>query len=315
MGQTAEATRESTAVEPQDVYRRSVEVLRDASVPFLVGGAYALAQYTPLVRETKDFDLFMRPQHVGWAMTALAQAGFRVSLPYPHWLGKAHWGETFIDLIFSSGNGVALVDDEWFQHAPEAEVLGLQLPVCPAEEVIWSKAFVLERERYDGADVLHMIRDCGPSLDWQRLLRRFGDQWRVLLAHLVMFGFVYPGERDRVPPWVMRALGKRLEDDLYPEPAAAGVCLGTLLSREQYLVDLERLGYADGRLLSPDVHMSADDIARWTRAIPGREPEDPHGPDEQQRPPPLESRAGADDRSGDPGGAEPGVHPERRGHR
>jgi hypothetical protein len=272
-----------------------------------------MAQYTPLVRDTKDIDLFLRPAHVPWAMDVLERDGFEVTLPYPHWLAKAYMGPTFIDLIFSSGNGVALVDDEWFRHAPTAEVLGMQLPVCPAEEVIWSKAFVLERERYDGADVAHMIRDSGASLDWDRVLRRFGSQWRVLLAHLVLFGFIYPGERDRVPTWVMRVLGRRLVDDLGPEAGAAGVCRGTLLSREQYLVDLERLGYADGRLLSPDVHMSPEDIAHWTRAIPGREPEEPHGSrSESHREQPGERSHGG---PGDAGGAKRGVDPEPGGHR
>jgi hypothetical protein len=262
--------------DPQDVYRRATRALSEAKVPFLVGGGHALAQYTPLGRLSKDFDVFLRPEHVRWAFTALMQEGFEVSLPYPHWLGKAFIGKVFIDLIFSSGNGVALVDDEWFAHAMQADVLGQTLQVCPAEEVIWSKAFVCERERFDGADVLHMIRDCGHTLDWQRVLRRFGPNWRVLLAHLVMFGFAYPGERDRVPAWVMDVLTTYLAADREPEAGAAGVCRGTLLSREQYLVDLESLGYIDGRVLSPEVHMSLEDINNWTRAIPGR-----NQPDEQ----------------------------------
>jgi hypothetical protein len=158
-----------------------------------------------------------------------------------------------------------------------------------------------------------MIRDSGASLDWDRVLRRFGSQWRVLLAHLVLFGFIYPGERDRVPTWVMRVLGRRLVDDLGPEAGAAGVCRGTLLSREQYLVDLERLGYGDGRLLSPDVHMSPEDIAHWTRAIPGREPEEPHGSrSESHREQPGERSHGG---PGDAGGAKRGVDPEPGGHR
>lgn len=256
-----------------DIYRHAAMALEGARVPYLVGGAYALGRYTALVRQTKDLDLFVRPQHLDWALDTLARAGFRTSVPYPHWLGKAHFGEIFIDIIFSSGNGVAMVDDEWFTHSSVADVLGLQLPVCPAEEMIWSKAFVLERERYDGADVLHVVRDCGARLDWQRLLRRFGAQWRVLYAHLVLFGFVYPGERDRVPAWVMKALARRMEAERDNDPAAAGVCRGTLLSREQYLVDVERLGYLDGRLASPEVHMSPKDVEVWTEAIPGRKVE------------------------------------------
>jgi hypothetical protein len=255
-----------------EIYRRAAQALERARVPYLVGGAFALGRYTALVRQTKDLDLFVRPEHLEWALDGLTKAGFTSSVPFPHWLGKAQYGGTLIDIIFSSGNGVAIVDDEWFAHSQIADVLGLPLPVCPAEEMIWSKAFVLERERFDGADVLHVVRDCGPRLDWQRLLRRFGPQWRVLYAHLVLFGFVYPGERDRVPAWVLKTLARRMEAERENDPGAAGVCRGTLLSREQYLVDVERLGYVDGRLASPEVHMSPEDVAVWTEAIPGRKP-------------------------------------------
>jgi hypothetical protein len=258
--------------EAHAVYRRAAEALRDAQLPFLVGGAFALAHYTPVERDTKDFDIFIRPGHLPDVLAALEAAGFTTTVPFPHWLAKAYDGEIFIDIIFSSGNGVALVDDEWFEHALAAPVLGVPLLVCPAEEMIWSKAFVLERERFDGADVAHLVRDCGPRLDWERLLRRFGRFWRVLYAHLVMFGFVFPGHRDSIPAWVMEILGRKLQEESggrVPD-SEVSLCQGTLLSREQYLTDIERLGYRDVRLLHPDVNMSEQDVARWTGAIPGR---------------------------------------------
>ena len=96
----------------------------------------------------------------------LADAGFATELTFPHWLGKAYAGDRFIDLIFSAGNGVAAVDDLWFAHAPPGEVLGVPVRLCPPEEMIWSKAFIMERERYDGADVAHLILACGRELDW-----------------------------------------------------------------------------------------------------------------------------------------------------
>ena len=74
-------------------------------------------------------------------------------MPFPHWLGKIHRGEHFMDMIFSSGNGVARVDDLWFEHAPKTNVLGVIVRLSPVEEMIWSKAFIQERERFDGADV------------------------------------------------------------------------------------------------------------------------------------------------------------------
>ena len=52
------------------------------------------------------------------------------------------------------------VDDIWFSTAPAAEIFGVAAKVAPAEELIWQKAFVMERERFDGADVIHLLANC-----------------------------------------------------------------------------------------------------------------------------------------------------------
>jgi hypothetical protein len=169
-----------------------------------------------------------------------------------------------VDLIFSSGNGMARVDDGWFENATGGEVLGVPVRLCAVEEMIWSKAFIMERERFDGADVLHLLHERASTLDWHRLLARFGDHSRVLLAHLMLFDYVYPGERGRIPDWVWHQL--REDSERIDAAATNGdrVCRGTLLSRTQYLVDLAR-GYRDARL-APDGAMSRDDLATWTEA-------------------------------------------------
>jgi hypothetical protein len=139
--------------------------------------------------------------------------------------------------------------------------------------MIWSKAFIMERERYDGADVAHLILVCGPDLDWDRLLGRFGRRWRVLLSHLVLFGFIYPGKTAAVPDAVMTLLMQRL-GRARAKGAEARVCNGTLLSRQQYLLDVTERGYVDGRL-EPRGEMTAAAIAHWTAAIP---PDPAHAP-------------------------------------
>ena len=90
----------------------------------------------------------------------------------------------------------------------------MAVQIAPAEETLWSKAFVMERERFDGADVAHIILAYGERLDWGRLRERFGAHWRVLLAHLVLFGFIYPSARSRVPVAVMEELLGRLTPEL-----------------------------------------------------------------------------------------------------
>jgi hypothetical protein len=246
-------------------YRRVMHQLEALGIPFLVGGAYAFERYTGIARHTKDFDLFLHPRDVERALALLTADGCLTELTFPHWLAKAQCGEDVVDLIFSSGNGVALVDDDWFRHGVAETVLDVPVRLIPPEEMIWSKAFVMERERYDGADVAHVVRACAGTLDWPRLLGRFGGHWRVLLHHLVVFGFIYPSERARVPAGVMRELMGRLDIEL-TRSAPDRVCQGTLLSRAQYLVDVEHWDYSDPRL-APHGNMTSEERARWTAGI------------------------------------------------
>src|SRR4051812_33998143 len=162
----------ATTLDPvsRDFYQSAIRYLEQAGVPFLVGGAYSYARHTWLERHTKDFDIFVQPRDCRTALMTLEAAGYSTELKFPHWLGKAFSGDNCIDVIFGSGNGVARVDDGWFAHAVEGEVFGHHVMLCPVEETIWSKAFVMERERYDGGDIAHLIRGSGREMDWQRLL-------------------------------------------------------------------------------------------------------------------------------------------------
>jgi hypothetical protein len=147
-----------------------------------------------------------------------------------------------------------------------ARVFDTDVRLIPAEEMIWSKAFIMERERYDGNDVMHLLRARAAQLDWRRLIDRFGPRWRVLLAHLVLFGFVYPAERRGVPEAVIAQLLARLGAEGAAEPPSTRICQGTLLSRAQYLTDIGAWGYTDARL-APDIRMEPADIERWTAGI------------------------------------------------
>jgi predicted nucleotidyltransferase len=248
-----------------DFYLRSMAALQDADVPFLIGGAHVVEVYAAVSRRTKDFDLYIGPRHVDVALDALASAGFKTEVTSPHWLAKAKHGRDYVDLIFRAGNGLCEVDDSWFERAKEDELLGFRVKLCAPEEMIWMKAYIMERERFDGADVAHILLKCADKLDWPHLVQRFGPDWRVLLSHLVLFGYIYPSALGRIPRSVMTDLIGRLQKET-PANGDKRVCRGTLLSRKQYLVDVQRWGFEDGRL-EKRVHMDSEDIAQWTKAI------------------------------------------------
>lgn len=266
----ASATPLLTTPDTAEVYRSTLKQLNRSGIPYLVGGTYAFQYYAGISRETKDFDIFLRSRDLSRTLEALRHTGFTTSVPFTHWLAKAHHGNKFIDVIYSSGNAMADVDDEWFANAVDEEVLGVPVKLCPPEEMIWSKALIMERERYDGADVAHLFRHCSGLLNWERLVRRFGPHWRVLLSHLVQFGYIYPGERALIPAGVLRDLVGQLLAELDVPTRDSKVCQGTLLSRAQYLVDIDEWGYEDARAV-PRGKMTPQQIEEWTAAIDKRD--------------------------------------------
>jgi hypothetical protein len=245
-------------------YREAMQVLQHANVPFLVGGACAFGVYTGISRDTKDYDLFLRPQDVDLALDAFKQAGYEAEKTFPHWLAKVKSGDAFIDLIFRAGNGLCEVDDSWFARAHNHVELGMGVKICAPEEILWMKAFIMERERYDGADLAHLLQSCAETIDWQHLLQRFGPDWQLLLSHVVLFGYIYPSEWSRIPYDVMDELLQRIRRE--SSASAERICRGTLLSRAQYLVDVEERGFRDARL-DPRGQMGPAEIRSWTDAI------------------------------------------------
>jgi hypothetical protein len=236
-------------IDPQTrtFYEHSIHTLIESGIPFLIGGAYAFGCYTGIRRDTKDLDVFVYPRDANDILDVLSRAGYKTELTDEIWLGKTFHAENLVDVIFSSANGIAMVDEGWFRNSCEAMLLDIQIGLIPPEEMIWSKAFVMTRDRYDGADIMHIIRGLGDELNWSRLVERFGANWRILYNYLILFGFIYPSDRGMIPRWVMDDLAKRLEQEVNSPPPNERICRGTLLSTTQYTVDIEEWDYCDPR--------------------------------------------------------------------
>ncbi len=252
----------------RDFYLGVLALLRCAGQRFLIGGSYAFAAYTGIARDTKDIDLFVTPREFEYVLHMLADAGYTTETTFPHWLGKVQYHDYVIDVIFSSGNGLCDVDEGWFRHSISRTLDGHVVGLIPPEEMIWMKAYVMERHRYDGADIIHLIQACGTQMNWRRLLRRFGAHWEIFFSHLLLFGYVYPDEREKVPTWVWKILMHRYEQKMHDSSSRIhkGVCYGPFLSGEQYVVPLQAWGYQDPRLV-PKGNLSRRDISGFTKTV------------------------------------------------
>ena len=235
---------EEQKLEAMAFYQEAITLLQESGADFLLGGGFATFHYTGMFRDTKDLDVFCLPADYPKILKHFSAKGYETQLTDVRWLAKIFKGDYFIDVIFNSVNNICQVDASWFEHASHGEFAGLPVKFLAAEEVIWCKAYVQNRERYDGADINHVILKYGKKLDWQRLLKRLDAHGHLLLAHLIMFQFVYPSDfHDIIPRWLFDELMKRAHEQYDLPPAVERVCRGPVIDNTQYSIDIKEWNY------------------------------------------------------------------------
>lgn len=227
--------------EARECYRDAILALLEPGIPFVVGGAFAVHTHTGIWRTTKDLDLLLTPGDMPEALKHIEYRGFDTWVKDPVWLAKASRGDYFVDLITGVGNASRVVDGAWLERSVPESVLGISCRVLAAEELIASKIFVAYRERFDGADVVHLIHSCGPSLDWARLFELAGSHWELLFWSLVLFAYVYPAKTDRVPDHVWEDVTGWFSDRIR-HPNKAAPFRGTLVDPRMFAIDVDEWG-------------------------------------------------------------------------
>jgi hypothetical protein len=143
--------------------KRASAALRDAEVPYMLGGGLAAwARGGPPTEH--DVDFFVRPVDAERALDALVEAGMKADRPPEGWLLKAYDGETLVDLIYSPAGGD--VDAGYFERAEEMEVAAQRLPVASLGDVITTKLLALNEQDPDMTSVLEMARSLREQIDW-----------------------------------------------------------------------------------------------------------------------------------------------------
>jgi hypothetical protein len=230
--------------EARACYQDALKTLLVPGISFVVGGAFAVHTHTGIWRTTKDLDLLLTVADLPEALDRLESTGFDSYVKDPVWLAKARRGEYFVDLITGVGNGSLAVDPKWIDRAVPETIFGLPCRVLAPEELIVSKICVAYRERFDGADVVHLIRRRGKTLDWARLLELTGSHWELLFWSLALFAYVYPAHTDDVPGHIWEDLTAWFTHQVR-NPNKAAPFRGTLLDPRMFAIDVNEWGERD----------------------------------------------------------------------
>lgn len=149
--------------------KRATAALRDAGVPFLLGGSLASwARGGPESRH--DLDLMVKPEDAERALEVLTDIGMRPERPPEGWLYKAWDGDVLVDLIFAP-KGLEM-SDEVLQRGDDLEVLAISTPVMALEDVLATKLLALDEHSLDYSSLVQIVRALREQIDWDAVRER-----------------------------------------------------------------------------------------------------------------------------------------------
>jgi predicted nucleotidyltransferase len=163
------ADSDDTFEELLETLKLAAAALRDADVPFVLGGGLAIwARGGP---ETEhDVDLFVRPADAEPAWHALEQIGFTTEEPPEGWLYKGFRDGVMVDLIYEP-TGLE-VGDDFFARADELDVHAVQMAVMRADDVLVAKLLAMREHELDYEQVLEIARTVREQIDWDEVRER-----------------------------------------------------------------------------------------------------------------------------------------------
>ena len=197
-------------------YRAVIDKMRERGIRFALGGGLAFSEYANRVRNTKDLDLYIYPWDRDDAREALLSTGFADYFdekPYDRtWIFRGYKEPVIVDLIWTSPNHRFQVDPRWLSRGRDVVIRGTRMKLIPPEELIWAKLYVLQNDRCDWTDILNILGNLGPMLDWRHLLDRVGADKPLLAALLATFRWMAPDRARALPQWLWEQVGLCRQD-------------------------------------------------------------------------------------------------------
>lgn len=149
--------------------RRAIAALRDAGLPFALGGSVACwARGGPA--PFHDVDVMVAPEHAEEALAALGAAGMRTERPPEGWLFKAWDGDVLVDLIFDP---TALeLDAAAIEACETVNLQAMEVRALALEDVLVSKLLALDEQTLDFSGLLAISRPIREQVDWADVRER-----------------------------------------------------------------------------------------------------------------------------------------------
>ncbi len=152
--------------------KRSAAALREANIPFLLGGS--LASWARGGPETRhDLDLMIKEEDVPRALEALKAVGMKPENPPEDWLVKAWDGDILVDLIHHP-KGMDITD-EVIERGENLSVLSMDVRVMALEDVLVTKLRALSEHHLRYETLLAISRALREKIDWHDVRRRTQD--------------------------------------------------------------------------------------------------------------------------------------------
>jgi hypothetical protein len=152
-----------------ETMKRAGAALRDADIPFMLGGGLAVWARGG-ARTEHDVDFLLRPEDAERAQQKLVEAGMRAEVPPEGWLLKAWDGDVLVDLIFCPIEGP--VTEEQLDRADVLNVMAMNMKVARLEDVMSSKLLALKEQEPDFGQVIELARSCREQIDWDEVRER-----------------------------------------------------------------------------------------------------------------------------------------------
>jgi hypothetical protein len=170
-----------------DVLKRVAAALKQADIPFALGGSFAVYAHGGHSSD-HDVDFLIRERDKERVLEVLADAGFKVAQPPEDWLVKVYDDEgRMADLIYRPVESP--VTDDTLHDTEQLSVEALFMPVASATQLMIHKLLSYTQHYCDFATGLPVARSLREKIDWDQVRREtakspYAEAFLVLLDRL-----------------------------------------------------------------------------------------------------------------------------------